>query len=137
MAAGHRQLESDFDPIGESHPRLRPPGVLPPDGDAEIGGTGPEAPHRPGREPGSHPIGARPVIPDQDAAGPGREGHVGRLHRVNGAVALQMVGFDVVDHRDGWRKRQERLIVFIGLHHEEVGPTDPGIATPIGHPPAG
>jgi hypothetical protein len=47
-----------------------------------------------------------------------------------------VVGLDVVDDRHGGMERQERLIVFVGLDHEQVVAVDVRVPAPGRDPPA-
>ena len=79
-------------------------------------GRGPEEPD-PVAEAGGHPPSAGVVGADQRRLGASGKLDEGIFQRGYRAVALQVVGFDVVDDRDGRVERQERLVVFIGLDH--------------------
>jgi hypothetical protein len=59
------------------------------------------------------------------------------LQRRHGAVALQVVGLDVVHDRDSRMQREKGLVVLVGLDDEEVVAGDQGVAAPGTHPPAG
>ncbi len=106
-------------------------------GEPDTLGVRAEPPEPASVERGRHPIGSGPIVPDEDPAGRPRKTDVGRLHGRHRAVALQVVGLDVVDDRNGRRQGQERLVVLVRFDHEQIGAAHPGIAAPFGHPPAG
>ena len=86
---------------------------------------------------GRHPVGAGGVVPDQHALGAGREGHERPLQRIEGAVAFEVIGFDVVHHRDGWMEREKGLVVLIRFHDEQLITAEPRVAAPCVHSSAG
>ena len=47
-----------------------------------------------------------------------------------------MVGLDVVDDRHRGVEREERLVVLVGLDHEEVVAVDQSVSAPGRDPPA-
>src|SRR5207249_10893162 len=52
-------------------------------------------------------------------------------------VALEVVGLDVVHHRDGRRERQKRPVVLVRLHDVELAPPNPRVPAPPSDTAAG
>jgi hypothetical protein len=105
------------------------------DPDIRVGGEA-EAPKAPAQSARDAP---RPGIVHADH---GRLGASGELHervleRRYRAVALQVVGLDVVHDRHGRMQCEEGLVVLVGLDHEQVVARDACVPAPRAHPASG
>lgn len=132
----HAQRQLHLASIRESHIGYGPVGPHLPGDELHGPAFSAEAPHALAQARGK-PIAAGIGSADQDARCSTREGGVGRFHRLDIAVALEVIGLDIVDHGDGGLQGEERLVVFIGLDHEEVVAVEQRVATPGGNAATG
>ena len=119
--------------------RLGPVGALRPRRAIRDVGVGGEAEPAAARGRAAAAIRRAPGIVGAHDGGLGPAGELDErvLERRHRAVALEVVGLDVVHDRDGRMQREKRLVVLVGLDHEEVVARQPGVAAPGAHPPAG
>src|SRR6185503_9409096 len=77
------------------------------------------------------------VVAQDNRRGVAHELREGRLDVLQIAIDVEVIGFDVGDHRDGWREREERPIILVGFDHEQLVGTVTQIAVPLGDTSAG
>jgi len=70
---------------------------------------------------------------DQDPARAPREGHERLLQGLERTVAFEVIGLDVVDHRDRRGEGEESLVILVGFHNEKPVSSRPRVASPFIH----
>ena len=134
--SGNLQLQLDSAPIGEAHVGARTSGPQVARGHQEIAALEAKPPDA---VAGTRRDAIAPGIGRPDQGPLSTVGILGEgdLERVERSVAFEVIGLDVVDHRDGGLERQECLVVFIRLNHEELITVEQRIAAPQRHPAPG
>ena len=133
--SGNREPQPSFAASAPRNRGLRAASALLHLADSNVGIGGEAEPHGTGHVRG-HALGARIVCTHERDPSASREFDEGILERLHRAIALQMVGLDVVDDRHRGVEREERLVVLVGLDHEEVVAVDQSVSAPGRDPPA-
>src|SRR6185503_6195788 len=133
---GNRQPDRDALPVRESETGPRLTRQLFDLVQRKIRLAGPEKPMLV-LEPAADPAGALVVGTEQRNLGPAGELHERIFQYFDRPVTLQVIGFDVVDDREARVKRQECLVVFVRLYHEDPVSRQLRIPAPLGDSPAG
>jgi len=137
MQPRNPQREAQLPPVRQDHPCARAGVVQLGIRDAHVRvAREPHAPHWPGHA--RRDAARAGVVRSRDhAPRAARELHERVLECLHGAVALEVVGLDVVHDRHRRRERQERAVELVRLDHEQLTPTQPRVPTPRSDTAAG
>ena len=130
MQAGHSQPQRDRASVRKVDPRHRLLGALLPGANAQGRVSGKAERPDPAGEPRRHPPRSVVIGAHEHRVSAAGELHERVLERLHRAVALEMIGLDVIHDRDRRIQGEEGLVIFVGLHHEQCVAGEQRVATP-------